>query len=80
MRYAVARIKTEKRLEACRIYVTDGLYVLSNGLHSLVGGGLVLTTRFAEVISPVPAAAPDNRTQEEIVAQVWRGIRGENKK
>ena len=79
MRYATARYNLEQRCEAYRIYVSDGLYCLSNTLHAFVGGGLTLSTRYVDLLHPVPEKPKDERTQEEIVAQVWASIKGGEK-
>lgn len=69
MRYVEARFKKNRRDEIYRIYVTDCLYVIANG-------GLRVVQRYADIVDPQEPAPKDTRTQEEIVAQVWRGIKG----
>ena len=74
MRYAVARFKTKNRDDAYRIYVTDGLMCLSESMCAFVGGGRKLTSRFFDLLNPAPERPKDNRTQEEIVGQIWKSI------
>lgn len=69
MRYVRARFEKDMRERTYRIYVSDCLY-------ALVNGGLELVHRYADIIDPAPKKKTDERTQEEIVAQVWRGITG----
>ena len=77
MRYATARYNLEQRCEAYRIYVSDGLYCIANTLHGFAGGGPSLNTRYVDLLHPAPEKPKDERTQDDIVAQVWRSIRGE---
>lgn len=68
MRYLEARFRTEQRETIYRIYVTDSLYAIARGL--------TVTDRYANVINLAPEKPKDTRTQEEIVKQVWKGIKG----
>lgn len=69
MRYVAARFRMFDREETYRIYVTDALYALTNR-------GLTLSKRYKEILQPAPEKPKDNRSVEEIVSQVWSGIKG----
>lgn len=68
MRYVEARFNQYRRDETYRIFVTDALYASQRGLS--------VTVRYADLAHPKPEKPADNRTQDEIVAQVWGAIRG----
>ena len=68
MRYVEARFNQYRREETYRIFVTDALYASQRGLS--------VTARYADLAHPKPEKPADNRTQDEIVAQVWGAIRG----
>lgn len=72
MRYVEARADKQRRDNTYRIYVTDCLYAIANR-------GLTITKRYADIINPEPEKPKDTRTQAEIVAQVWSGIKGGEK-
>lgn len=74
MRYVEARAEKQRRDNAYRYYVTDCLYAIANG-------GFTVKQRYADIIDPEPEPEnpKDTRTQAEIVAQVWRGIKGGEK-
>lgn len=69
MRYVAARFHMNDREETYRIYVTDALYALTNR-------GLSLTKRYQEILHPAQEKPKDNRSVQEIVSQVWSGIKG----
>lgn len=64
-----ARADKQRRENTYRIYVTDCLYAIANR-------GLAIAKRYADIIDPEPEKPKDTRTQAEIVAQVWNGIKG----
>ena len=66
MRYAVARYKTYQREVAYRIYVTDCLRMMAENTARFAKGTYV-KKRYADFLQK---PAKDNRTGEEIVADV----------
>ena len=66
MRYVKAELKEYIEVMTWRIYVTDGLYILSRKEGEQLG------KRYKDIINPKPQ---DNRTGDEILADlVGRGV------
>ena len=74
MRYVLARWRTADRDEACRIYYADALKAIADNTSKMVQGGVCRNMRLYEIIRPDLVEAPDERTQEEIVASIWSKI------
>lgn len=74
MRYVLARWRTADRDEACRIYYADALKAIADNTSKMVQGGVCMNVRLYEIIRPDLVEAPDERTQEEIVASIWSKI------
>lgn len=68
MRYATARFNQHQRDLAYRIYVTDGIRIISESAAKQCGGPF-MGKRFYDMIKPKKV---DNRSGEEIAADVFR--------
>lgn len=60
MRYFGIRLKQKRTERLYRIYVTDGLYALSNR-------GQRLSMRWLDIVEPEHAVVQEDRTPEEII-------------
>lgn len=60
MRYFGVRLKQKQTERLYRIYVTDGLYALSNR-------GQRLSRRWIDIVEPDNAVIEETRTPEEII-------------
>lgn len=67
-----ARLKTEQRDEAYRIYITDALKAIS-GSTSKFAGGNYISERYYDLINPKPK---DTRTAEDIINSIKKGLGG----
>lgn len=76
MRYVIARIKTNVREVAYRNYVTDCLFALVNGGFVR---GYQMSERYCVMMAPKQPEKVDNRTQQEIVHDIWAGINGKKR-
>lgn len=70
MRYAQARHQSRQRDLAYRIFVTDGIRILTENTANFAGGKL-MNNRFYDMLKPKKS---DNRTGEMIVADVLSRI------
>lgn len=71
MRYVIARLQTERREEAYRFYVTEGLRSITKTVSDGFKGGSYLQLSLDELLNP---PNEDKRSYEEIVDQVWSNI------
>lgn len=65
MRYVEARYKKDCRDEAYRIYLSDGLKVLTENTAHFAGGS-ALTMRLYEILHPIT----ESRTEAEIIDNI----------
>ena len=71
MRYVIARLQTERRDEAYRFYVTEGLLSITKTVSDGFKAGSYLQLSLDELLNP---PKEDNRTYSEIVDQVWSNM------
>lgn len=71
MRYVNARVNKETREEACRIYVTDGIKIISENTAKLAGGSS-FKIRYSELFG---AVKEETRTEEEVVQDIREKLR-----
>lgn len=71
MRYVIARLQTERRDEAYRFYVTEGLRSITKTVFEGFKVGSFLQLSLDELLNP---PKEDKRTYEEIVDQVWSNM------
>jgi len=74
VRYVVARWRIADRQEACRLYFADALMAISKNTGAFVGGGNIMKERLFDLLYPELLPEPDERTQDEIVADIWAKI------
>lgn len=75
MRYVIARLQTERRDEAYRFYVTEGIKAISKAVSNGLGAGSYLKSSLADILGE--GEEPDSRSLEEIVDHVWASIERE---
>lgn len=68
MRYATARYQSQQRDLAYRIYVSDGIRIISESAAK-AAGGTFMSKRFSDLIKP---KTTDTRSGEEIAADVFK--------
>lgn len=77
MRYVFARARQESHLRAYRNYVTDALRIITQNTAGTVEEGIYLPQRFAELYAEdTEPAEEDTRSCEEIVADMWKALKG----
>lgn len=69
MRYVEARYKKDCRDETYRIYVSDGIKVLS-GNTAKYAGGSELTVRLWDILNPVTESKSDKEIIDDIKAKL----------
>lgn len=62
-------VKKQLRQERLEYYLTDALWLVNENFAS-AWGGRTLEERFSTLVNPKPE---DNRTEEEVIAQVRKG-------
>lgn len=68
MRYAVERFKQYERDEACRIFVTDALKVLTENTQRFAGGR-AMSMRYYDLVHPAQEVKQEE-TGDEIIARL----------
>lgn len=71
MRYVKARAKKEAEEKAYRIYVSDGIKMISENTAKFAGG-VMPRKRFYDLINAIPE---ETRTSDEIISSIQQKLR-----
>lgn len=82
--HCISSLKLNNELKTYRIYVTDALMAIADntthlvGVEGVVDYGRTIQKRWYDIITATPKKEEqeDNRTAEEIAADIWKNIRG----
>lgn len=72
MRYVIAKAEQKAMDKAYRIYVTDGIKVISENTAKFVSNGSYLGKRFIDAIKKAPV---ETRTSDEIISDIRDKLR-----
>ena len=72
--HCISSFKNRTEEKAYKIYVTDSLYAIANGLYQYIGKGNAMEKRFIDIIEK--SAPKKEETEEEVIERIRGKLKG----
>jgi hypothetical protein len=72
--HCISSFKNRTEEKAYKIYVTDSLYAIANGLYQYLGKGDAMEKRFIDIIEK--SAPKKEETEEEVIERIRGKLKG----